>query len=225
MRILIVEDETTLNQMLSESLKDLGFKTDEAESIKDARYFLEIRHYDLILLDRVLPDGDSLELISEIREMFPKIIIIVLSAKDDKEDEIRGLNAGADDYITKPFDFDVLVARINARFRLMSNDSVLNIGDLTILPDEEKVSFKGKDISLKGKPFEVLTHLAKHRDQIISKEQLLDAIWEEPELVTPNVIEVAINQIRQKIDKALGITTIETVRRRGYRFIYKNEKK
>ena len=73
---------------------------------------------------------------------------------------------------------------------------------------------------MKGKPFEVLTHLARHRDQIVSKEQLLDAIWEEPELVTPNVIEVAINQIRQKMDKPLCISTIETVRRRGYRFCY-----
>jgi len=80
--------------------------------------------------------------------------------------------------------------------------------------------YNSKLLVLKGKPFEVLTHLARHRDQIVSKEQLLDAIWEEPELVTPNVIEVAINQIRQKMDKPLNIATIETIRRRGYRFCY-----
>ena len=85
---------------------------------------------------------------------------------------------------------------------------------------EEKITYKETEIELKGKPFEVLTHLARHRDQIVSKEQLLDAIWEEPELVTPNVIEVAINQIRQKMDKPLNIATIETIRRRGYRFCY-----
>lgn len=97
---------------------------------------------------------------------------------------------------------------------------MIEIEDLVINPDEEKITYKGQEIEVKGKPFEVLTHLARHRDQIVSKEQLLDAIWEEPELVTPNVIEVAINQIRQKMDKPLNIGTIETVRRRGYRFCY-----
>ena len=97
---------------------------------------------------------------------------------------------------------------------------LLKLKILFINPEEEKIIYKGKEIELKGKPFEVLTHLAIHKDQIVSKEQLLDAIWEEPELVTPNVIEVAINQIRQKMDKPLNISTIETVRRRGYRFCF-----
>ena len=126
---------------------------------------------------------------------------------------------GADDYIKKPLDFDVLLARIEARLRIDGSNTI-KIGELTIDPDEEKIIYKGHEIELKGKPFEVLTHLARHSDQIVSKEQLLDAIWEEPELVTPNVIEVAINQIRQKMDKPLNISTIETVRRRGYRFCF-----
>ena len=109
-----------------------------------------------------------------------------------------------------------------ARLRF-GGSNIIEIDDLIINPEEEKIIYKEKEIELKGKPFEVLTHLARHRDQIVSKEQLLDAIWEEPELVTPNVIEVAINQIRQKMDKPLGITTIETVRRRGYRFCFPKE--
>ena len=112
-----------------------------------------------------------------------------------------------------------MVARIETRLRF-GGTNVIQIDDLTIDPDEEKITYKDQEIELKGKPFEVLTHLARHGDQIVSKEQLLDAIWEEPELVTPNVIEVAINQIRQKMDKPLSISTIETVRRRGYRFCY-----
>ena len=96
----------------------------------------------------------------------------------------------------------------------------IKIKDLIIVKDEEKVIYKDKETYLKGKAFEVFTHLARYPNQVISKEQLLDAIWEEPELVTPNVIEVAINQIRQKMDKPLQITTIETVRRRGYRFCF-----
>lgn len=144
---------------------------------------------------------------------------MIISARDDAESEVEALRAGADDSLAKPFDFNVLVARIEARLRF-GGTNLIEIEDLVINPDEEKITYKNQEIELKGKPFEVLTHLARHRDQIVSKEQLLDAIWEEPELVTPNVIEVAINQIRQKMDKPLNIATIETVRRRGYRFCY-----
>ncbi|NPA03867.1 MAG: homeostatic response regulator transcription factor HsrA [Epsilonproteobacteria bacterium] len=219
MRILIVEDEVTLNKTLAEGLKEFGYQSDTSESLKDAQYYLDIRNYDLILVDWMLPDGSGLELVTQVKQTNPKTIVIVLSARDDKESEIEALRAGADDYIKKPFDFDVLVARIEARLRF-GGSSIIEIKELVINPEEEKIIFKGKEIELKGKPFEVLTHLARHKDQIVSKEQLLDAIWEEPELVTPNVIEVAINQIRQKLDKPLGIQTIETVRRRGYRFCY-----
>jgi len=219
MRILIVEDETTVNKTLSEGLNEFNYQTDSAENFKDGDYYLDIRNYDLILADWMLPDGNGLELIQKAKTNNPKTAVIILSARDDKESEIEALEAGADDYIKKPFDFDILIARIKARLRF-GGSNVIEIDDLSINPQEEKVVYKGKEIELKGKPFEVLTHLARHRDEIVSKEQLLDAIWEEPELVTPNVIEVAINQIRQKMDKPLGIQTIETVRRRGYRFCY-----
>jgi len=219
MRILIVEDEVTLNKTLSEGLKEFGYQSDIAENLKDALYYLDIRNYDLILADWMLPDGSGLELITQVKQSSPKTIVLVLSARDDKDSEIEALRAGADDYIRKPFDFDVLIARIEARLRF-GGSNIIEIDDLIINPEEEKIIYKDKEIELKGKPFEVLTHLARHKDQIVSKEQLLDAIWEEPELVTPNVIEVAINQIRQKLDKPLGITTIETVRRRGYRFCF-----
>ncbi|MDR1555355.1 MAG: homeostatic response regulator transcription factor HsrA [Campylobacteraceae bacterium] len=219
MRILIVEDEVTLNKTISEGLQEFGYQTDTSENFKDAEYFIGIRNYDLVLADWMLPDGDGVDLVNIIKQKTSKTAVIILSAKDDKESEVKALKAGADDYIKKPFNFDVLVARIEARLRF-GGTNVIKIDDLTIDPDEEKIIYKGIDIELKGKPFEVLTHLARHSDQIVSKEQLLDAIWEEPELVTPNVIEVAINQIRQKMDKPLGISTIETVRRRGYRFCF-----
>jgi two-component system OmpR family response regulator len=219
MRILIVEDEVTLGRTIAEGLQEFGYQTDSSENYKDAEYYIGIRNYDLVLTDWMLPDGDGLDLVSIIKQKTPRTAVVVLSAKDDKESEIKALKAGADDYIKKPFDFDILVARIEARLRF-GGTNVITIEDLTIDPDEEKITYKGQEIELKGKPFEVLTHLARHSDQIVSKEQLLDAIWEEPELVTPNVIEVAINQIRQKMDKPLEISTIETVRRRGYRFCF-----
>lgn len=198
---------------------EFGYQTDTSESFKDAEYYIGIRNYDLVLTDWMLADGNGIDLIALVKQKSARTSVVVLSAKDDKESEIKALRAGADDFIKKPFDFDVLVARLEARLRF-GGSNIIKIDDLIIDPDEEKITYLGQEIELKGKPFEVLTHLARHSDQIVSKEQLLDAIWEEPELVTPNVIEVAINQIRQKMDKPLNISTIETVRRRGYRFCF-----
>ena len=173
----------------------------------------------MVLLAWPLGHEKSLDIITTIKNAAHKTSVIVLSEHGDKDSEIKALKSGADDFIKKPLDFDILLVRIEAKLRFgVSN--IIEIEDLIINPEEEKIIYQGEEIELKGKPFEVLTHLAMHKDQIVSKEQLLDAIWEEPELVTPNVIEVAINQIRQKMDKPLEITTIETVRRRGYRFCF-----
>jgi len=214
-----MEDEVILSKTLSEKLTEAGYQNDIAENLGDAKYYLDIRNYDLVLLAWSSTDEKSLDIISTIKTEAHKTSVIVLSERKDKESEIKALKSGADDFIRKPLDYDILLVRIEAKLRFgVSN--IIEIEDLTINPEEEKIIYQGHEIELKGKPFEVLTHLAMHKDQIVSKEQLLDAIWEEPELVTPNVIEVAINQIRQKMDKPLGITTIETVRRRGYRFCF-----
>ena len=218
MRILVVEDEDLKND-LGAFLNNRGYQTDIAESLKDGSYYISIRNYDLIVASIKLKDGYGTDLISEIKAKSPRVPVIILAHKPKAEQEIQTFRLGADDFLAKPLDLEVLLARIEARVRFWGS-STIEIDDLIINPDEEKITYKGREIEVKGKPFEVLTHLARHRDQIVSKEQLLDAIWEEPELVTPNVIEVAINQIRQKMDKPLNIATIETVRRRGYRFCY-----
>ncbi|PAF52746.1 homeostatic response regulator transcription factor HsrA [Helicobacter sp. 13S00477-4] len=219
MRILIIEDESPIAKTISDFLNQHSYQTDIAENLKDGEYFISIRNYDLVLINSKLPDGDGISIITQIKSKHPRVPVIISSNKAKSEQEIEAFKAGADDFILKPFDLNVLIARIEARLRFWGS-SIIEIEDLIINPDEEKITYKGKEIEVKGKPFEVLTHLARHRDQIVSKEQLLDAIWEEPELVTPNVIEVAINQIRQKMDKPLNISTVETVRRRGYRFCY-----
>ncbi|UPT77225.1 homeostatic response regulator transcription factor HsrA [Sulfurovum sp. XGS-02] len=219
MRILIIENEVTQSKTLSDTLTQEGYQNDVAENLDDARYFLQIRNYDLVLLGWPSGSDKNLDIISTIKTEAHKTSVIVLSEREDKESEIKALRSGADDFVRKPLDYDILLVRIEAKLRFgVSN--IIEIDDLIINPEEEKIIYEGEEIELKGKPFEVLTHLAMHKDQIVSKEQLLDAIWEEPELVTPNVIEVAINQIRQKMDKPLDITTIETVRRRGYRFCF-----
>ncbi len=219
MRFLVAESDLTLNQMIQKALNNNGYKTDEALSIADAKYYTNIRNYDLIIVDYSFGKKNVSNFIKEIRTNFTTTKIIVISDENDIQTEIDVLKIGADDYIKKPLHFELLIARIESKIRF-GNFKQIQIKDLIISPNEEKIVFNSKVIELKGKPFEVFTHLAKHPNQIISKEQLLDAIWEEPELVTPNVIEVAINQIRQKIDKPLGITTVETVRRRGYKFSY-----
>ena len=222
MRILIIENEEKLSKELSDILLEQNYQCDIAENIGDARYMLDIRNYDLVLLSWDQAANATIDIIAEIKRDAHKTSVIVLSDRLDKDSEIKALRAGADDFIRKPLDFDILLVRVEAKLRFGASN-IIEIDELIINPEEEKIIYEGEEIELKGKPFEVLTHLARHRDQIVSKEQLLDAIWEEPELVTPNVIEVAINQIRQKMDKPLGITTIETVRRRGYRFCFPKE--
>ena len=219
MRILIIEEDETLSKTLSDTLTQEGYQNDLAENLGDARYYLDIRNYDLVLLGWPSTTEKNLDFITTIKTEAHKTSVIVISEREDKESEIKALRSGADDFIRKPLDDDILKVRIEAKLRFgVSN--IIEIEDLIINPEEEKIIYEGEEIELKGKPFEVLTHLAMHKDQIVSKEKLLDAIWEEPELVTPNVIEVAIKQIRQKMDKPLDITTIETVRRRGYRFCF-----
>ena len=219
MRVLVIEDDSVVCKSIEDMLNGHSYQTDIAENLKDGEYFISIRNYDLVLADWDLPDGCGVDIISQVKEKSPRTPVVIMSSKSSVENELHAFKEGADDFISKPFNDEVLLVRLQARLRFWGS-SVIEIEDLVINPDEEKITYKGQEIEVKGKPFEVLTHLARHRDQIVSKEQLLDAIWEEPELVTPNVIEVAINQIRQKMDKPLNIGTIETVRRRGYRFCY-----
>lgn len=149
MRILIVEDELTLNKTISEGLSECGFQTDTSENLKDAEYFIGIRNYDLILCDWMLGDGNGLDLINIVKQKSPRTAIVIISAKDDKQSEITALKAGADDYIKKPFDFDVLVARLEARLRF-GGSNIIKIDELIIDPDEEKIVYLGQEIELKA---------------------------------------------------------------------------
>jgi len=221
-RLLIVERDETLNELIKRSLNEAGYKTDEAYNIKDGKYFLDIRHYNLVIVDLNFGMGEVFKFIDYAKNFFPLIKIIVISDDISVESEIKTLKMGADDYIKKPLNFDLLITRVNVALR-SGRESQIRIKDLIIVKDEEKIIYKGKESYLKGKAFEVFMHLARYPNQVISKEQLLDAIWEEPELVTPNVIEVAVNQIRQKVDKVFKIDTIKTIRRRGYKFCYPKE--
>ncbi len=230
MKVIILGEDEAINHNLSEKLEEIGFAcftTSDTDSVEGK---LINDRFPILLVDINSFNNAHDSLILNFKKADKKVSVVILAHDmNNKESEIHVLNCGADDFVKHPYEFDalvednfaLLVARVEARLRF-GGTNVIEIDSLIIDPDEEKIFYLGKEIELKGKPFEVLTHLAKNRDQIVSKEQLLDAIWEEPELVTPNVIEVAINQIRQKMDKPLGIGTIETVRRRGYRFCFPN---
>ncbi|MBT8349177.1 MAG: response regulator, partial [Sulfurovum sp.] len=170
MRILIIEDEVTLGKTLSDTLTEEGYQNDVAENLGDAKYYIDIRNYDLVLLAWPSANEKNLDIISTIKTEAHKTSVIVLSEREDKESEIKALRSGADDFIRKPLDYDILLVRIEAKLRFgVSN--IIEIEDLIINPEEEKIIYQGEEIELKGKPFEVLTHLAMHKDQIVSKEQ------------------------------------------------------
>ncbi|MGE4295483.1 MAG: homeostatic response regulator transcription factor HsrA [Campylobacterales bacterium] len=228
-RLLVIDATEAHAKALSNKLSADHYACDMTTSLKKGVEALEKDRADLVLVDWTVAEPGFADFVMTLKRNNKKVSVIVYSDRPGKEAEIAALNSGADDYCEKPVvkneieasRYGVLLSRIEARLRF-GGTNVIDVGDLVIDPDEEKIYYLKQENELKGKPFEVLTHLARHRDQIVSKEQLLDAIWEEPELVTPNVIEVAINQIRQKMDKPLGIGTIETVRRRGYRFCFPN---
>jgi two-component system OmpR family response regulator len=222
MRILVAEKDETLNNLIVKALNESGYKTDSAYTIKDAKYFLDVRHYNLVVVDTDFGLSEVFKFINFAKDTYPLIKIILISNDISIDTEVKCLKMGADDYIRKPLNFDLLITRINVALRA-GRESQIKIRDLIILKNEEKIIYKDKETYLKGKSFEVFMHLVRYPNQVISKEQLLDAIWEEPELVTPNVIEVAINQIRQKVDKVFKIDTIKTIRRRGYKFCYPKE--
>ena len=204
---------------IKKCLEEQNHKVVVKKNYEEIKKEIKKKIFDLILINLDLDKEKGIELINNFKKNNLNKIIIALSKDKNKEAELFAFKKGVDDYIKEPVNFDLLCARIEAKLRL-TGTNIIEIDELKIDPDEEKVIYKGKEVDLKGKPFEVLTYLAKNRKKIVSKDELLEAIWEEPEMVTPNVIEVAINQIRQRMDKPLGISTIETVRRKGYRFCY-----
>ncbi len=215
MRILSVGVEEELSRSIVSSLRVI---VDESYDIDDSSNFLRFRNYDLILLDYDLEYNKTKKFIEKVSKDL-KVPLVILSIINDKDIEIAFLRAGADDFIKEPFDTEVICARVEAKLR-RTIDNRIKIGKLTIDIGEEKTSYSDKEIEIKGKPFDILVYLAEHKNQVISKDRLLNAIWEEPEFITPNVVETSINAIRQKLDKNLGIKCIETIRRRGYKFCY-----
>jgi DNA-binding response OmpR family regulator len=226
MRILVVEDEKDLSDVIKKGLEEEGFVVDTASDGQQAVNFAWDNEYDIIILDLMLPVKNGMDALKEIREYGINTAIIILTAKDMVEDKIKGLNSGADDYLTKPFAFGELVARVRALLRrgIEENNNQLKTGDLVIDTVNHEVFRRGTEISLTVKEYAVLEYLTRNRGQVLSRTQIEEHVWEYRYGNTSNIVDVYIRYLRQKIDNDFEPKLIETVHGRGYRIkVIENE--
>ncbi len=219
MKILLIEDEIKIANALKRGLEQERFSVEVTNDGEAGLNAAEIDDYDIVILDRMLPGIDGMDICKKLREGGDKTPIIMLTAKDQVSDRVAGLNAGADDYLVKPFAFEELLARLHALLRRPAEgaDVVLKIDDLELNPAAFKVTRAGKNIRLSAKEFALLEYLIRNAGQIMSKEKIIDHVWEYDSDILPNTVEVFINYLRSKIDKPFkNNPLIHTSRGFGY---------
>ena len=216
-KILLIEDDSGLQQYLQELLLDNGFSIDLAGTGSEALKSLENKKPDLILLDLGLPDIDGETVCKEARKKHPETPVIILTARDSVNDVVHGLNLGADDYVTKPFVADELLARINARLRTSNqSDSVLTVEDLTLNKSSMEVARDGKSITLTPTEFKLLEYLMSNKGRILTREMILNRVWLYSEDVETRVVDVYMGYLRKKVDGSSDKKLIHSVRGFGY---------
>ena len=224
-RILLVEDEEKLSRMVELELRYEGY---EVEKAFDGRTGLEralTGTFDLILLDIMLPALSGMEVLRRLRKE-RQTPVILLTARDNVVDKVSGLDSGADDYITKPFEIEELLARIRAALRkrpVRQESAVLTAGPLTMDPERHEVTVKGTPVELTRREFDLLRYLLENKEKVISRESLLDNVWGFDFVGETNAVDVYIRFLRAKIDEAFGIKLIHTVRGVGYVIREENE--
>jgi DNA-binding response OmpR family regulator len=218
MRILIVEDEKSLADIIKKGLEEEGYAVDVAYNGEEGLFMVENEPSDLIILDIMLPFIDGMTILKRIRTAGIKTPVLMLTAKDTIMDKVSGLDSGADDYLTKPFSFEELLARMRALLRRNTEvkTSVLKIEDLIIDLATHEVKRKGKDILLSAKEYALLEYMAINRNKVLSRTALTEHLYDQNFDLDSNVIDVFINRIRNKIDRGYDIKLIHTVRGAGY---------
>ncbi len=219
MRILLVEDDEGISGFILKGLREAAYAIDLSVDGEDALYQVSINEYDLIILDVNIPFKNGFEVCKKIREQELKIPILMLTARDAVKDRVEGLDAGADDYLTKPFAYDELLARIRALLRRREKqfvESHIEVGDLEIDTDSQRVWRNGEEILLTTKEFTVLEYFARNANRVIGREELSGHCWDETYDPFTNSIEVFINRLRNKIDKDSDKPLIQTRRGAGY---------
>lgn len=220
--ILIVEDEPSIVMLLQYNIEKAGFLTEVANDGEEAVKKVNQVEYDLIVLDLMLPKMNGIEVCKKIRKSKNQVPILMLTAKDQEENKVLGLQIGADDYLTKPFSPRELIARIQAILRRtnlsVTSDNLLELGDIKINLDEHSVSFQGEKLELTRKQFELLIYLIKHENKILSREQLLNAVWDFDFVGDTRMVDVHISHLREKIEKdSKNPEYIKTIHGFGYK--------
>ena len=218
MRILIVEDDRKVGGFLVRGLREEQYAGDLCRDGEEAIYQAEANTYDVIILDIMLPGKDGFSICRELREKSILTPILMLTAKDTLEDKITGLTDGADDYLTKPFSFEELLARLRALMRRSQDykSGILKVVDLVLDPVSRNVSRGGTDISLTGKEYALLEYLMRNKDRILTQTNIIEHVWDRNYDGTSNIINVYLNRLRDKIDKDISPRLIKTVRGHGY---------
>ena len=218
MRVLVIEDEDTLRQQLNDRLKAQGFVVDSAADGEEGLYFGREFDYDAAIIDLGLPKVDGIEVIAKLRKESRAFPIIILTARGHWQDKVEGLEAGADDYVAKPFQMEELLARLNALIRRAAGyaSPILMQGDLQLDTAKKEVRVKGKAVELTAYEYKVLEYLMLNPDRVVSKIELTDHLYDQDFDRDSNVIEVFVGRLRKKISP---IDCIRTVRGQGYRFV------
>lgn len=214
MKILLIEDDEKIVSFLKRGLEEEGYKIDVAMDGEEGRYMSEINRYDLIIIDWMLPIISGVEIIEYLRNKKITTPILMLTAKNELDDKIKGFKSGADDYLPKPFEFDELLVRIEALIRrnLKNYQNILNIKDIEIDLDNKTVKKNNKIIKLTAKEYELLLFMIKNKKAYVSNEKIKDELWRDKEYIDNNVIAVTMYHLRKKVGDI-----IKNYRGLGYR--------
>ncbi len=218
MRILVVEDEHRLGEHVAKGMREEGFAVDLAPNLERAESLMIENPYDLVLLDLLLPDGDGLALLRAWRGEGRSMPVLALTARDLLTDKISGLDAGADDYLTKPFAFEELLARVRAllRRRSAAPQDVLALADLTLDRTARRVHRAGKEIGLTPKEFALLEHFLLHPGATLTRAEIAEHVWDDRYEARSNVIDVMVARLRRKLETGGGSRLISSVPGLGY---------
>lgn len=221
MRVLVIEDDDTNANYIVNGLKEAGHNPDRAKDGMEGLYMATEEKYDVLVVDRMLPKLDGLAIVQTLRSSDNKTPVLVLSSMDKVEERIKGLKAGGDDYLTKPFAFSELLARIEALVRRNSNvqaeQTMLKVGDLEMNLINRSIKRAGKEIDLQNREFSLLEFMMRRPGQVITRTMLLEGVWDFHFNPQTNLIDAQISKIRQKIDKGFDKPLIQTLRGVGYK--------